>query len=92
MGGGAGGPASGVTGGAAGGPGAPGSGVPGARGVGANGAPMGGGGAPGGRSRGEDDEEYQGASYLEGDAEIFAPGSVVSPPVIGDWHGNQDWK
>jgi hypothetical protein len=53
---------------------------------------MGGGGAPGGRSRGEDDDEHQVAAYLEGDSEIFAPGSVVSPPVIGDWHGNQDWK
>jgi len=91
MGGGAGGAASGVAGGAPGGPGAPGSGVPGARGA-AAGAPMGGGGAPGGRSRGEDDDEHQAASYLEGDADVFAPGSVVSPPVIGDWHGNQDWK
>ena len=89
--GGAGGAASGVAGGATGGPGAPGSGVPGAR-AGAAGAPMGGGGAPGGRSRGEDDDEHQPASYLEGDADVFAPGSVVSPPVIGDWHGNQDWK
>lgn len=88
---GAGGAASGVAGGAQGGPGAPG-GAGGARGLGSGGSPMGGGGAPGGRSRGEDDDEYQGASYLEGDAEIFAPGEVVSPPVIGDWHGNQDWK
>jgi hypothetical protein len=89
---GAGGAASGVAGGAQGGPGAPGGGAGGARGLGSGGSPMGGGGAPGGKSRGEDDDEYQGASYLEGDAEIFAPGEVVSPPVIGDWHGQQDWK
>jgi hypothetical protein len=51
--------------------------------------PPGGGGAGGGQG---EDKEYQTASYLEGDPELFAPGKVVSPPVIGDWNSKDDWK
>lgn len=59
----------------------------------AAGTSTGGSGAGGGAGgRGDDDEEYQVAGCLEGDAELFAPGNVVSPPVIGDWNNNEDWK
>jgi hypothetical protein len=83
----------------AGGPGGPGSssggpGAPGGRGPGGGTPPPGGGGGAGGGAGGGqgDDKEYQTASYLEGDADLFAPGKVVSPPVIGDWNSKEDWK
>lgn len=69
------------------------AGAAGARGAGGAGAmPMGGGmGGAGGGGKGED-KEYRVASYLKGDEDLLAPGKVVSPPVIGDWNNEQDWK
>lgn len=90
--GGSGGAVGAIPGGTPGGPGASGGSAPGTRGPGSSGAPMGGGrGAGTGGGQG-DDMEHQVASYLEGDSELFAPGQVVSPPVIGDWNSTQDWK
>jgi hypothetical protein len=67
----------------------PGAAASGPRGAG---APVGGPGAGGGAGGRGDDKEYQVAGYLEGDSELFAPGKVVSPPVIGDWNNQEDWK
>lgn len=55
-------------------------------------APMGGAGGAGAGGGQSDDMEHQFADYLEGDSELFAPGRVVSPPVIGDWKSKEDWK
>jgi hypothetical protein len=69
------------------------AGAAGARGAGgAGGMPMGGGmGGAGGGGKGED-KEHRVAAYLKGDEDLLAPGKVVSPPVIGDWNNEQDWK
>jgi hypothetical protein len=52
------------------------------------GAGMGGGGA----RKGEEDKEHRVADYLEGDPDLFEPGQIIAPPVIGNWKKPKDDK